>query len=166
MEVHMKSVTLHYQEPLIRRAVWAFWRRATGWTFFAATGVLLGSLIALLAAGDTSWFVGLIGAVFLLAVGFAGALYFVHLRASLTRFRRMEVPEARLEMKEETFRLIADSGTSELAWGAITQIWRFPDFWLVFLSPAQFFTLPLADLDEESREFLLGKARSHRAKIR
>ena len=162
----MKTVTLHYNEALIHRAVRAFWWRATGWTFFLATGVLLGSLIALLAAGDTSWFVGLIGAVLLLAVGFAGALYGVHLRAALTRFRRMTVPEARLELGEETFRLIADAGTSELAWRTITQIWRFPDFWLVFLSPAQFLTLPLSDLDKEARGILLEKARNHRAKIK
>jgi len=104
--------------------------------------------------------------VLALAVIFAATLYFVHYRASLTRFRRMNSPDATLEMGAETFRLASDVGNSEMPWRAITQIWRFRDFWLVFLSPAQFITLPLADLDVEAREFLLEKVKPFKARIK
>lgn len=162
----MKTVTLHYREDLIHRAVLAFWLRATGWGFFTAAGLLLASFIALLAVGDHSWFVGVTGAVLGLAVVFAVALYVVHYRSSVTRFRRMKNPQAVLEMGEDSFRIASDVGSSEFAWSVITQVWRFPDFWLVFFSPAQFVTLPLADLDEEAREMLLEKVRAQGAKVR
>jgi len=56
-------------------------------------------------------------------------------------------------------------GTSELAWTAVTEVWSFPGFLLVFLSPAHFITLPASDLGAEARKFILGKARSNGAKV-
>jgi hypothetical protein len=40
-----------------------------------------------------------------------------------------------------------------------------PTFWLLFLSRAQFITLPLADLDTEARSFILDRAKSHGARV-
>jgi hypothetical protein len=44
-------------------------------------------------------------------------------------------------------------------------VWQFRDFWLLFFSPAQFITLPLADLDSEARDLILSRVRSHGAKV-
>jgi hypothetical protein len=56
-------------------------------------------------------------------------------------------------------------GTSELAWTAVTEVWSFPEFLLVFLSKAQFFTLPTSDLGAAGRELVLAKARANGAKV-
>ena len=162
----MKSITLHFTEALIRKAVLAFWLRAVGWQGFIALGLLLIYLIVQLARGDRSWVVGATGTVIALAALMAGALYFVHFRAALGRFRRMRSPEGKLEMGVETYRLSSDVGTSEFAWKTITEVWCYPEFWLVFLAPAQFITFPLTDFDAESREFFLEKIRSHGGRIK
>ncbi len=70
-----------------------------------------------------------------------------------------------IEIYEEHFRLSSDVGTSELLWTAVKEVWSFPEFILVFLSKAQFFTLPISDLGKEGRDLILAKARAKGAKI-
>ncbi len=162
----MKSYTFHFSEALVGQAVWAFWRRVTGWRFLVAVALLMSSAIGMLVLGDRSWVVGLDAAALGLAVAFAVALYVIHYRGSITRFRRMKIPEATFEVGDERFRVTSDVGSSELVWSAVTEIWQFRDFWLLFVSRAQFITLPLADLDSEGRELILSRAKANGAKIR
>lgn len=161
----MKLVKLHYSEALVRRAAWSFWRRITGWRYFLALALLLASLIHSVANGDRSWWVGMCASVLGLSLIFAMALYFIHFRGAITRFRRMRSPEATFEAGADRFRITSDVGSSELSWSAVTEIWQFADYWLLFFSRAQFITLPLADLDHEAQELVLDRARSHGAKI-
>lgn len=77
----------------------------------------------------------------------------------------MRSPEAIFELGEERFRITSDVSTSELAWSTITEVWRFPEFWLLFLSPAQFITVPVADLDSDACEFILGRVKSQGGKV-
>lgn len=161
----MNSFQLHYSESLIRKAVWAFWWRATGWRFFIGMAMVLAPLIYMVANGERSWWVGVCAAVFCLGVIFTVALYVVHYRGAITRFRRMKSPEATFEVEDERFRVTSDVGSSELSWSTIIEVWQFPDFWLLFFSRAQFITLPLADLDDEARELILSRAKSHGAKV-
>ena len=160
----MEVITLHFSEALIRRAVKAFWWRTTGWTYVAAFLLLLCPFSYLLWIGHRSWYVGFMGAVLGLAVVFAMALYLIHYRASIMRFRRMQTPEATLELSEERFRVTSDVGTSELAWTAVTEVWTFPEFLLLFLSRAQFITLPIADLGKGARDFIVAKTTSNRTR--
>jgi hypothetical protein len=161
----MTSIKLHYSEALIRRAVFAFWWRATGWLYFLAGLVVLIAFCYGLWSGDRSWWVGVFGTILGMAVIVAAALYIVHLRDSLNRFRRMRNPQATFELGEERFRVSSDVGTSEMDWKTITEIWCFPDFWLLKLSRAQFITLPAADLSADARDFILAKAKSCGAKV-
>jgi hypothetical protein len=161
----MKPITLHYSKDLIRKAVIAFWWRVIGWRYLATLVLLSTSLIYLLAVGDRSWVIGVVGFGFALGVIFAAALYVIHYRASLARFRRMRSSEAIFEPGAQTFRISSGIGSVDLTWSAIKEIWCFPDFWLFFFSPAQFNIIPLADLDSEAREFILGRLRSQGIKI-
>ena len=161
----MTPIKLHYTEALIRRAVGLFWWRTTGWRFIAALVLLLVSFLVLLWSGDRSWVVGLLGAVLVLAVTFSVALYVTHYRASLGRLRRMRAPEAIIELGEESFRVSSDAGTSELAWSAVTEVWSLPEFLLIFLSRAQFITIPRADVGADICEVIVGKARAHEARV-
>jgi len=161
----MNTFELHYSETLIRKAVWAFWRRTMGWRFFVAVALLLVALVYLVASGDRSWLVGVFASVLGLAGAFAVALYVVHYRGSITRLRRMRSPQGTFEVGDDRFRVASDLGSSELSWSAVTEVWRFPEFWLLFLSRAQFITLPLADLDSEARELILSRVKSHGAKV-
>ena len=162
----MKSIKLHYSEALIRRTVRAFWFRVTGLPFFIALFLVFASLVYSLRTGDRSWYVGMVGTVFVIGLMFTVALYVNHYRASLDRLRRMHTPEAIFEPSDQSFRVTSDLGVTDVGWNAITEIWRFPDFWLLFLSRAQFITLPIADLDSEDREDILTCLKSHGSKVK
>ena len=138
----MDPIRLHYSEALIRRAVNAFWWRVVGWRFLIAELVVAASLVSLVTSGDRSWLVGAVGAVLALGTLFLGALYLVHYRGSVGRFRRMRSPEATFAPNADGFRIASDTGLAEIPWAQVRELWRFPDFWLVFFSPAQFMTLP------------------------
>jgi drug/metabolite transporter (DMT)-like permease len=161
----MTPIKLHYSEALVRRAVRSFWHRSLGWKYIAALLILFAGLASMLWGGDRSWQVGVGGAVLGFGVLFGVVLYLAHYRASLTRFRRMQIPEASLELGDERFRISSDVGSSDLAWSVITEVWRFPEFWLIFVSRGQFITIPTADLDPETREFLIAKINSNGIKV-
>ena len=161
----MGAVRLRYSEELIRSAVNAFWWRVVGWRFLIAELVVGTSFVSLIVSGDRSWLVGVIGAVLALGTFFLGVLYLVHYRGSLGRFRRMRTPEATFEPGADGFRVAADTGLAEVPWGHVKELWRFPDFWLVLFSPAQFITLPTADLDEGVRSLLVEKIKSHGGRV-
>ncbi len=159
------QTTLHYSEALVRKAIKTFWWRKTGWSFFIPMLLLCGFLCYELWQGNYNWWVGVLGAVLALAFATAAVLYVVHFRGAITRFRRMQKPEALFEMGEEKFRLSSDVGTTELVWSTITEVWRFPEFWLLFFSPAQFSTIPIVDLPQEAQELLLAKVTACGAKV-
>lgn len=161
----MRQFKLHYSETLVRKAVWAFWWRVTGWRYFVAIGLVLTSFLYSISSGNHSWWVGVSASILCLAVIFAVALYVVHFRGAIARFRRMQSPEATFEAGDDRFHITSDIGSSELSWSTITEVWQFPEFWLLFLSRSQFITLPLADLDSEARELILNRATSHGGKI-
>jgi hypothetical protein len=161
----MAVINLHYSEGLLRRAVRAFWWRTLGWKYIAAFFLLLLSFSHSLWTGDRSRWIGLWASGLAIVVAFGVALYLVHYRSVMGRFRKMRVPIATIEFDEEHFRLSSDGGTSELLWAAVKEVWSFPEFILVFLSKAQFFTLPISDFGKEGCDLILAKARAKGAKI-
>jgi hypothetical protein len=161
----IKPITLHYSEDLMRRAITAFWWRTTGWNFFAALAFGFALLTYLLISGNRSWEVGVFGSVMGFALILAVVIFFTHYRGLLERLRRMRKPEAILEPGEINVRISSDLGTSEFPWNTITEVWRFPDFWLLFFSRGQFITLPIADLDGKAQEIILSRLKSHGTKL-
>ena len=159
MNGHMEPLTLHYSEGLLRRAVWAFWWRATGWVYVASLAFATTFFTVLVWTGDRSWWVGLIGGMLACWLLVSATVYLTHSRASLGRLRRMRVPEVTLELGEERFRLTSDLGMSELGWDEVSGVRRFPEFWLLYFSRSEFITLPAADLPDEARALILARAR-------
>ena len=156
---------LHYTEALVRRAVFAFWWRVTGWPHLLAIAFLLVCFGFVLWSGHRSWWVGAFGTLLIVVLGITTLVYVVHLRSSLSRFRQMRSPEATLVLGDSRFSLASDVGASEMEWRAITEIWRFPDFWLVFFSRSQFVTIPTADLDDAAQEFIITNATANGSKV-
>ena len=93
------------------------------------------------------------------------ASYFVHLRRSLSRLRRMKTPEATLMLGDDRFKITSDVGSSEIKWNLITKIWRFEYVWLIFFSGNEFMTLPIEGISEQSKAFIMQKAKENGAKI-
>jgi hypothetical protein len=161
----MNPIKLHYSEALVRRTVKAYWLRTVGWRAFFIDAVLLAFLIYEAAKGNRSWQIGAVGALFVVMAGLTAAVYVVHYRSSMGRFRLMRTPEAMLELGEERFGVASDFAKSEIAWKAVVEVWRYPDFWLIFYSKAHFNTLPTADLDAAARDYILDRVTAHGGKI-
>jgi hypothetical protein len=147
-------ITLRYDRRLVRDSVLTFWRRRVGVGFFVALAVVGGAVLFSVVNGERGWFVGAGGTVFVLAVIFAGALFLVHYRGSMGRLSRMNPPEASLVIADDGFTISSSAGASTLRWSAITEIWERPQYWLLFLSSAQFITVPTSDVPAQSLELL------------
>ena len=160
----MNETKLHYSEPLLREAVRSFFFRAVirgfGPLFFVACGLLVVCLAYLLWSGDRSWTVG----AFAAGLAFVGILFLViylaHYRNTIGRFRQMRSPEATLSYDDERFTLTSELGSATMPWSSITEVWRFPRFWLLLFSRSQFVTLPLDALDDSTKDFITQKTKT------
>jgi hypothetical protein len=159
------ETTLIYSEALLRQAVFAFWRRSIGVGFIVALLVGALGLIVLIAQGVASWLAGVLAAVLVLGIGFAAAVYFVHYRKSLRKFRQMDKPRATFRADESSFTMSSDIGTTTLQWSAVKELWQFPSVWLLLYSKAQFSTLPLACLSPETQAYIVQRVRASGGKV-
>jgi hypothetical protein len=158
--------TLKYTETLLRQAVLAFWRRSVGVVgFLVAQALLVCGLAFLLWSGDRSWMVGALGTVLFLDCAVALAVYFFHLRRSLAKFRAMGSPSAVLTLDEGSVSLASDLGSTSVPWSAVKEVWRFPDFWLLLFSKAQFVTIPLASVSAEMQAFIMTRVSATGGKV-
>ncbi len=161
----MEPVTLKYSEQFIKDAIRRYWWKNIGPVLPSVSLLLAAFVIYRAFAGDRSWFIGFIGAFVVIAIATMVISYFVHLRRSLSRLRRMKIPEATLELSEESFKVSSDVGASEIQWSLIKQIWRFENAWLLLFTGSEFITLPTDGLSDEAKAFITERAKAYGAKI-
>ena len=159
------EATLIYSESLLRQAVFAFWRRSVGLGFILTLIALPATLGVLVALGAASWLIATLAAVVVIAAAVAVALYVVHYRNSLHKFRKMDKPRATFQADESSFTMSSDAGTTTLQWSAVKELWQFPSVWLLLYSKTQFSTLPLACLPPETQAFVLQRVREAGGKV-
>jgi hypothetical protein len=159
------EATLIYSEALLRQAVFSFWRRTVGVSFLVALGVAALGLGILVSQDVSSWLIAGLGAVLVLGVAFAVAVYIVHYNKSLRKFREMDKPRATFRADESSFTMTSDVGTTTLQWSAVKELWQFPSVWLLLYSKSQFTTLPLACLPPEIQTHIVQCIRSAGGKV-
>ncbi len=160
------QVILHYDERLIRRAVLRFWWRMVGIRFLVAMAVLAASLVILVFDGNTSWFVGVLATTLTAGIGVMVMLYVVHYRNALQRLKAMGQPQATLTLSEATLSTASGAGSSTVPWSAVSELWLFPDLWLLFISKSHFVTLPLCGFTPEAKAFFVERVQTSGGKIR
>lgn len=146
---------LNYSPTLIRKAVFRFWWRVTGWRFIAVLFLVAASFLSLLLKGERSWAVGALGVVLAFGLIFISALYVIHVKHAIRKFNAMGTPSAELSFSKESFTLTSGLGTTTLQWSAVSELWQFPDVWLMLFSRAQFITLPLDSISQEAKAAML-----------
>ena len=159
------EATLIYSESLLRQAVFGFWRRTVGVGFIIALLVAALGLGVLVALGEATWIVAALAAVLVLGIAYATAVYVVHYRNSLRKFRQMDKPRATFRADESSFTMSSDIGTTTLQWSAVKELWQFPSVWLLLYSKAQFSTLPLAYLSPETQAYIVQRVRESGGKV-
>lgn len=148
------EATLHYSAALLRQVVFAFWRRTVGIGFPVAL-LVLAALIALGASVyGMNWYLALSAASVGLGVALIAAIFVTHYRHTMARFRKLNSPRATLSVNQDTFTVTSDLGSSTMAWRAVSELWQFPDFWLLLFSKATFVTIPLEGLSAEMRQYI------------
>ena len=90
--------------------------------------VTTASLAWLVAHGDRSWFVGVVATVPVLCVAFIVAVYVIHYRNAMRKFKTMGDPQATLAVAETSLTLSSGAGSTTVPWSAVTEIWQFPGF--------------------------------------
>lgn len=159
------ETTLIYSETLLRQAVFAFWRRSVGVGFFVALLIAALGLVVLVALGQASWLIGGLAVVLLVGIAFTIVVYVVHYRRSLHKFRQMDKPQATFRAEESSFTMSSDIGTTTLQWSVVKELWQFPSVWLFIYSKAQFTTLPLACLSQETQAYIVQRVRESGGKV-
>lgn len=142
----MTPIRIEYTEELVKRAVFEFWKRTVGVGLPVALMLMVVLFAYLIWSGDRTWMVGLLGTMIALAIIVVVAVYLVHYRNSMQKFRNMRDPSAMLELHDEHLNIKSDAGSGEVRKTLITEVWVYADFWLVFLSRSQFFTIPTTTL--------------------
>ncbi|PTT89163.1 hypothetical protein DBR42_08380 [Pelomonas sp. HMWF004] len=122
-----------------------------------ALAICAGMLGFLLAQGDRSWVVGLLGSAVIFGAAFVVAIYVVHYRNAMQKLRDMGSPRATFRASDNSFTVSSDVATSTVPWSTVTQIWKFENCWLLLFSKAQFMTLPLASISQDMQAFVLAR---------
>jgi hypothetical protein len=160
-----QTFTLTYSQKLIRLAVFSFWRRTIGIGFPVAGAGLGAGLVISIVEGDHSWYVGMLGAVWFIGIIFSIALFWSHYSVSSQKLKQMNPQEALLQLAESDVSITSSLGCSKIPWSSITEVWEYQTFWLVFLSKAQFMTVPLATLTPEALEFFRQQVKAAGGKV-
>ena len=157
----MNETKLRYSEPLLREAVRCFVLRVVirqlGGVFLVLVALVIACVAFLISRHDRSWTVGFLIATVLFIGVFIASVFVAHLRNTIGRFRQMRTPEATLGYDEQQISLTSELGSATMPWSVITEVWRYPRFWLLLFSRSQFVTLPLDCLDEHARAFITRK---------
>ena len=159
------QATLAYNETLIRRSSFAFVWHTCGLPFVAGVPLLAFGIVWLVALGDRSWQIGSLATTLIFASAIVATVYFSQYRNALTKLRCMDTPLAGLVVEDATFSITTGTGRNTLRWATITKVWRFPGFWLLFFSKAQFFTVPIASLSPEMQAFILVRVKAAGGKV-
>ena len=159
------QAALAYDETLIRRSSFAFIWHTCGLLFVAAVPLVAFGVAWLLALGDRSWQIGSLATTLIFASASVATVYFSLYRNALAKLRCMGTPLAGLVVEDASFSITTSIGRTTLQWATITKVWRFPGFWLLFFSKAQFFTVPIASLSPEMQTFIVVRVQAAGGKV-
>ncbi|KTD46991.1 hypothetical protein Lrub_1913 [Legionella rubrilucens] len=151
----MHQITLTYDESMVRKAIFRFWKRTVGLVYPVALIMMTLIFLILLYQGNRSWWIGALGAVLLISFLMILTLYLVHFRNAWHKFREMGSPVASFIVAENSATISSSAGTSTFPWSAIKEVWRYDDLWLLFFSKSQFMTFPSAQVSEEVQDYIL-----------
>ncbi|MGB7815735.1 MAG: YcxB family protein [Methylotenera sp.] len=149
------QTTLIYNESLIKKAVLSFWWRVVGAKYLLAVALVTFGLVYGYSVGDKSWLMGIYATILFFSITFIVALYLIHYRSSIQKFKAMGSPQATFTLTKDSFSLASGAGSATLPWSSVTEVWQFPEYWLFFFSKSQFSTLPVANLSPDIQAFII-----------
>lgn len=124
-------------------------RRAGTWLAMSGVVAIAGS--AALIIGFRQWYV--IASV-VLSYGFL-LIWMNYYFRSDTAFKSMPDPKIIVSITDDWIEFMSSEHESKLKWNRITEVWTFPDVWLLFIYSEDFLTpIPAEALDDASAAFI------------
>jgi YcxB-like protein len=158
------NVTLHYDEPLVRRAVRRFCLRTIGWLYFAGLFAVGCAMALMLVSGERSWVIGAIGTILAIALAVPGLLYRNQLSGALARFRALDGKPASFQATDAMVTIRSSGGMAEFPWRTITGIWKYDDCWLLLMG-GHFITFPLAAVSLDAQAYVTDRVVTNGGKV-
>lgn len=161
------EVAISYTETMVRQAGRRFLMRFAGRDILVGLGMMVLAPAMWLGWG-LDWpyaaVLGGAGLVLLLVVVSAGIL---SVRTALAKFRALRDPTVVWRFSDDFFATRSDLGSVEIRWEAISEVWRFPEAWLLFFGKTAhgYSTLPTACLSPELQEYVLSQVSAHGVKV-
>lgn len=159
------TVVLKYDPSLIREAATCFWRHTIDLKFAGAFLIVSLSLAIMLLQGDRSWVVGVLACVLVMGTGLSAAVFFVHYRTAMQKYRGLDSGQAVLTVSDSTLSLTSALGTATLPWSAVIEVQRSDRVWLLLFSTAQFSTLPVASVPPDLQSYILERVKASGGRV-
>ena len=153
-------------KQIIRKATGCFWLRFIAWHGLMTIGLFLAAATAMVITRPRNWLTGATVAIAILLTTLAAALYFVRLNRALWKLDRMPSKSVRFTFTDDALGMESDTARSEVAWQMVERIWRFRDVWLLFVAKSVYVALPIVDLDQNVRDFIVDRVIQHGGRVR
>jgi hypothetical protein len=160
------EATLTCDEAMMVRAARFYWRKKLGLSYVVSIVIVIASVPMAAATDWPQWIAGAVAAV--AAIGVFVPLYgFVHAaRLARANFRRLDPPLGHVVLDEDGVTMTTNIGTGKMKWSGVVQLWREPEFSLLFTAEDSFVVLPTAGAPAGFHEMLAERVRAAGGKVR
>ena len=157
--------TVRYTKGHCLATAWSYWQRRLGYRYALELAIGLG-LLVLATQGPYRW----IEIALMVAVGvfaFVGAaIFFIHWRRAVAGLELLDPPQSTWTLTEESVAQKSSLGETAIAWGALLEVWRFDDLWLLVWGKDVYSTIPLAQLPRLAREMIERRVKETGGRVR
>jgi len=160
-----REIIVTYSDNIINSAVKHFWMKSQRHNLIIGPIVLLLACGLWFVTGTMPWLTATLIALCCILIIVSIAVYFVYRYRSFKVFREMESPRATWRFTDDAFSAESDIGRAEFKWRVVKRLWRFDDVWLLFYANQTYSTLPVADLPEDVKHFIVDRVQSHGGKV-
>jgi len=155
--------TVTFTKQIIKDSVYLWWKTVVGWHTVLIGIILLGLSVYLYTEGNDSWYIGALGSISLLGILIFVTSYIYKLRQSLQFLSNDN--SVKYNFAQDYFSTEAHTGRSEIKWSLIKKVLKRQDIWLLFLSGGQYLTLPVDELSDEGKAFILSRVSETGGKV-
>jgi hypothetical protein len=161
------EVQVHYTEMLVRKAAHRFLARFARRDVAIGLGGVLAGIGAWLALGlHWPYAVALVGAGLVL-IALAVFMSLAYVRSALGKFRALADPVVLWRFGEDSLATTSNLGSAEIRWQVVSEVWRFPEVWLLFFGSKGwgYSTLPTDALKPDVQEYILARIQANGGKV-
>ena len=159
------KVTVTYSKSLLRKTTAKYIIRQLSWLYYAALVLLAFSFISSIIHGSRGWYVGVIGSTLGLGLVFPLFVFIAHTRRNNFILSKMPSHKGIFIFDDDGFFVESEAGSGSVKWPLVTEIRQMKDAWLLIQSRYMYTTLPIENVDENVRAFILTKVKETGGKV-